>query len=435
MKIPMKSPEAPPELATLEGLFAGTGLVAVEGRNFTGRTDLLRHFVGLSDHRGGPDAQHDRQGAFIGPEIYNALSGLALSVEDEIRLHAETSRSSLKVDHLLEMLGLEPLSARNPFDLSGGEQALTALAAALALEPKRLSLDCCFEQVDADMRDRILHLLCVEMRYATQVALADNRLQEYSLNPFRCVRTTPEPSSTGQHPVDLTPMKAPTQLPLSGVAPEIVLDGVRFSYQHGATPVVRDLSATLQPGNVYLLEGRNGSGKSTLAKILCGILRPQKGMLRADGDVFCPWREPGQVFAYHFQNPDLQLFCSSVNDELGAGPRALRTSAQLLDRGTHFWAEVFGLSRSMECHPLDLPFVGRKRVALAATLTMARRWLILDEPTLGQDDETSQALVDIIKKLTACHYGVVVISHSVDFRRQLAGRHLLLEGGILAERD
>lgn len=404
-------------------------LGAVEGRNFSGRSNLLREFVGLGSEPGDVLADRKSRCAFIGPEIYNALSGLARSVEEEIQFHYDRSRSSVDPQGLLEVLGLASLNDRNPFDISGGEQALTAIAAALAFAPDRLALDCCFEQVDEEMRERVLRLLRPGGAFHVQVAIADNRLGEFPPGATSRVRLLGEPGWAGQQ--SLGAVHLPPEIPAPPHSPTIRLDSVEFSYRSGAAPVLRDVSATLNPGRVYVLEGRNGSGKSTLAKILCGAARPRRGRIYQDGRLCEPWREPGRVFAYHFQNPDLQLFATTVKKEIEAGPRSLRAAPDGIRRSVAVWAESFGLRGALDFHPLDLPFVARKRVALAATLAMDRPWLVLDEPTLGQDDETSDTLLALVRGLTDLGYGVIVITHSVRFRRQVGGQRLTLEGGAL----
>lgn len=427
----MGNPRIPPAESEVEQLLPAQGLTAVGGRNFSGRTERLRQFVGLGT-ASSLDKHHPGRCAFIGPEIYNALSGLALSVEDEIRLHFHESESPINQDSLIETMGLAPMRARNPFELSGGEQALTALAAGLALFPKRLSLDCCFEQVDAHMRQRVLDLLRPWSEHGTGVAIADNRLVEYAPGSFHRVATLKKRTDSETGSPELTPVRAPAEV-ADVSAPAITLRGIQFSYRRRGTAVLRDLSLSLEPGNIYLVDGKNGSGKSTLAKILCGAIRPQHGIVLADGKPYSPWREPGRVFAYHFQNPDLQLFCSTVEDELLAGPKALGVNSTPMEVSARRWANVFGLSPALKSHPLDMPFVGRKRVAMAATLTMERPWVILDEPTLGQDDKTSETLAVIIGQLAARGHGVLVISHSANFRRRLGGHRLLIEEGVVAE--
>lgn len=408
-------------------------LTAVRGRNFSGRTSVLRNFVGLGEGAASARDRGDGRDAYVGPEIYNALSGLVTSVEDEVRLHLERSRSSFDFDSLLDALGLTPVRSRNPFELSGGEQALTALAASLAFAPNCLALDCCFEQIDQDKREVVIEHLLRAVRSGTRAMIADNRLAEFSPDVFA---TVVSPDATRQHSEDwvaVGPVVSPMSLSDLRRAPSIRLDGIRYSYRGAASPVLLDISTTLEPGRVYLLDGANGSGKSTLAKLLAGVLRPQSGAMSLNGATFQPWREPGSVFAYHFQNPDLQLFSTTVRAEVEAGPRALRLSSDTIERAARVWENAFGLDGALDWHPLDLPFVCRKRVALAATFAMVRPWLILDEPTLGQDDETSETIRKMIGLLADQGCGVLVISHSVGFRERLASHRLVLKRGQLIE--
>ena len=89
---------------------------------------------------------------------------------------------------------------------------------------------------------------------------------------------------------------------------------------------------------------------------------------------------------------------------------------------------AFGLQQVAEQHPLDLPFVLRKRVALASTLAMLRPWIILDEPTLGQDDKSTVGVATLVSALCSLGYGVIIITHCASLRSSLAPS-LRLEAG------
>jgi energy-coupling factor transport system ATP-binding protein len=165
--------------------------------------------------------------------------------------------------------------------------------------------------------------------------------------------------------------------------------------------------------------GKNGVGKSTLAKLLCGVLRPDTGRIMLGNQLYDAWVKPGQYIAYHFQNPDLQLFSTRLDEEIIAGPRAQGHNEEIIRQRQDALSKAFGLSRIMDEHPLSLPFVIRKRIALAATLAMGCPWVILDEPTVGQDDATVQVIAQIIEQMLAKGLGVIMISHSEWFRSLL----------------
>lgn len=391
-------------------------ITCIDGPNFSGRTSHLRRHVGLE-----PDGSRQRGGerdsaAYVGPEVYNCISGLGATVIDELRLY----RPGLDADFLSVLP--RRILGRNPFTLSGGEQATLAIAAAVGLGPRRLSLDCALEQIDDDLRAALLSWLPGQLPAESRTMLADNRLGEY---PQHLSQSTERLSAT-------LPTRPPrfghiAQAP-AGLAPrveahDIEMDGLGFGYPR-AEMLFRACSLKLTPGRVYSLRGPNGAGKSTLAKLMAGVLRPKSGRFRLGGVDFQPWRHPGHAVAYHFQNPDLQLFETSVRRELEAGAANRREDVRLV-------AGMFGLTEVMDTHPLDLPFSMRKRVALAATIAMRRPWTIIDEPTLGQDPAAAHEIGLIIGGIARSGGGVILISHSTRLHEQLADASIMIDGGVV----
>ncbi len=408
--------------------------MAVAGGNLSGRTHLLRCWTDLETWNGrdrAAGASDTTQSAYIGPEVYNSISGLATTVRQELLLHSPDALDENPVAALLEHLRLTPLFERNPFTLSGGEQTCLAVASALAMRPRKLAVDCPTEQLDFEIKLRLLKWMNNGESSSTVTAIADNRLAEYEEEFREIVRVAGNGSfGTSSRRLNFEPLIADGYIyELQSPACALALDEVEFRYGKGP-PVLREVSAYLEPG-LYLLDGRNGAGKTTLAKILCGVLKPSAGRVLVDRRAVRPWKQPGRVVAYHFQNPDLQLFSTSVQEEIIAGPRAYGLGVEECTRQADAVLAAFGLLRIRAEHPLDLPFVIRKRVALAATLAMGRPWTILDEPTLGQDDATSETLARMIANLLARGAGVILITHSQWFRRRLAAKILRLEGGVI----
>lgn len=410
--------------------------VAVDGSNFSGRTDLLREFTGLEDLEktkldlGILDGQPS---TYIGPEVYNSISGLASTVREELRLHAGCAPERSAISGLIEDLGLKLMYERNPFTLSGGEQACLTITSALALKPAALGIDCALEQIDTVLKDRILDYLRTDLHPKTLTLLADNQLEDCGI--FSSVLKMSEDYSpkTPSFPLRFDPINADSVLPIEPTKPcRLSLNSVSFRYA-GSSSVLRNASLQIEPGKLYLLEGRNGAGKSTLSKLLCGVLRQDSGQIFADQRQIQPWKQPGQIVAYHFQNPDLQLFSTSVEEEIKAGLQAARVNKNEGVRRGDAVMSAFGLSHLRKEHPLDLPFVIRKRVALAATIAMGCPWLILDEPTLGQDKSSSEAIAKIITDLLAVGTGIMIISHSLRFKQSLPAKLLLLEDGLIKQ--
>jgi len=388
----------------------GPSVTVVEGANFSGRTAFLRT---LSRTNGS---------IYLGPEIYNYLSGLSLTVQDEMELSPASHEVSTSI---IDSLAIRHLLSRNPLTLSGGEQTSVVVAAALASCPTTLSVDCSLEQLDASRKSRIIQALGHHSSLVGASLIADNRLEELpEMNALK--KVTPN-ASVIENAFDVRPVTPVHKIDRHFHGCTVQVAALNFCYQR-EIPVLKDCSFTLEPG-VYLLTGKNGAGKSTLSRILAGLLKPLNPCIVVNGAPRALWQEEGSIFCYHYQNPDAQLFATSVGEELALAPNEFRlsNSTELVSD----MAECFGLSGILHEHPLDLPFVLRKRVALAACFTSGRPWIILDEPTLGQDNSTCRSLAETIKKLVQKQVGFLIISHSGFFVDLLPSRMLHLRDGTI----
>jgi energy-coupling factor transport system ATP-binding protein len=411
-----------------------TGIVLLRGGNFSGRTDELRRRSGLD----APDETLSTSGVYVRPEIYNSLSGLATTVDDELRLHSPEGKILDDVLRFWRKSGHSSIADQNPNVLSGGEQALVAVMAALCLDARVLAFDSTFEQMSPELRRYVLDELGRVFGARAECLVADNRIAEYL--DAAAIRTIVDcgisreiAKDSGTREQYFAAVAAPPEFNPDGI-PAILrpmrscslgVENVNFHYD-AKRPVLSDVSFALAP-DLYALEGANGAGKTTLARILSGVLRPASGQIRAGDEPVDVWQHPGQLVAYHFQNPDVQLFATRVDDEIGASVRAREDRLSVVGAIQH----LFGLESVRTRHPLDLPFVLRKRVALAATVAMLRPWMIVDEPTLGQDDDAMIAIASILHELRDRGMGVIVISHSTSFKTRLAAKSLRLADGRL----
>ena len=390
-------------------------VLAIDGPNFSGRSDLLRRFCRLtSDGR-----------MYLGPEIYFALSGLTTSVRQELELHAGGALEFCDCRELFETLNLTKLFDQHPATLSGGEQTCLCVLCTMILKPKIIAADCALEQLDSHKLKTVLSLLEGKSGPTNGTVITDNRLDEWNdgIQTVAIADLCPDPSRYPPVP-PLDPSQMEHLGPVS--APMIEFRNVTASYRKGSA-VLSGVSMTLQPGRVYTLRGQNGAGKSTLAKILCGVLRPAEGQILVDNVPSELWQNPGRVAGYHLQNPDVGLFEATVSAELGYKPGSASAPAVAAIRN------AFGLEKFAGSNPLALPFPVRKRVSLAATIARLPPWIILDEPTLGADAATIDALARIVRVLAAKQHGVIVISHSVELLEMLPGHELKIEEGRVSQ--
>lgn len=352
-------------------------LHVLQGPNFSGRSHRIREWVGLPDSLG--EAKY-LGNAFIGPDAADGFSGISPTVGAEIELMAADSPAAFQAKQAMEMLGFGYCLDQNPFTLSGGEQIVAGIIVATAARPQRLGIDCALEQLSSKTRTDLLQYL---QEQDGDLMIADNRLDEWYSGPSEVLDN------------DHIEKVENTDPPKTDNAfQQIELVDLSFAYIKGQ-PILKNFNLKVERGKQYILNGPNGSGKTTLAKILCGLLKPNSGEIRIEGRAVRPWRNPGKYVGYSFQNPDYQLFATSVG-------RQLRYCTQ--DEALVRW---FGLENAIDTHPLDLPFVLKKRVALASTINKKNSCMVIDEPTLAQDRKNALKAKAVLNGLSG-----IVISHS-----------------------
>ncbi len=213
--------------------------------------------------------------------------------------------------------------------------------------------------------------------------------------------------------------------------------GLHFTYPDG-TAALRGIDAAFDRGEFVALIGQNGSGKTTFAKCLAGLLRPGKGEVSLNNESLRRLKR-GELAArvgYVFQNPDHQLFNSSVEREISSGPKNLGLPAKEVEERVAVAAETAGIKRDLFGeHPFFLSKGLRQRVAIASILAMRPETIIVDEPTTGQDHRQSLAVMDFLVRLNReNHHTIMIITHDMYIVAAYAGRALLFkDGGILAD--
>ncbi|NCC26680.1 MAG: ABC transporter ATP-binding protein [Gammaproteobacteria bacterium] len=212
--------------------------------------------------------------------------------------------------------------------------------------------------------------------------------------------------------------------------PLFELSGLRFAYP-GQAPVLLDVSLGLNAGERIALTGPNGSGKSTLLHIMVGLLRPQAGTVVAFG---APRRkeqdfhEVRQRAGLVFQDPDDQLFCPTVAEDIAFGPLNLgKSKTEVLDLVDRTLDRLqLSHLRDRVTHKLS---GGEKRlVGLATVLAMEPDVLLLDEPTNALDEATRARLVAI---LNALPQALIVVSHDARFRRKVTSHQYRIRDGVI----
>lgn len=184
------------------------------------------------------------------------------------------------------------------------------------------------------------------------------------------------------------------------------------------------------------LIGPNGCGKTTLAKHLNGLLKPTAGRVLVAGTDTRAARvsELARLVGYCFQNPDHQIFCPTVREELAFGPTALGLRQDEVRERVQAEMAAFGLTELAERPPAVLSPGLRRRVALASVLTTHPRLLILDEPGVGLDAREQDEVFTRVDAYNRAGNAVLLISHDMNSVARRSSRCLLMaEGRVIAD--
>jgi len=219
-------------------------------------------------------------------------------------------------------------------------------------------------------------------------------------------------------------------------APSAVVEVDRLSYRYpSGQQALCDVSLTLHKGEILGLVGPSGAGKSTLLLHLNGLLPPRLDNGAADGAAVrvagLPMqtehlREIRRLVGFLFQDPDDQLFCPTVAEDVAFGPLNLGLdAAEVAQRVTDSLSAV-GLADYGPRSTLQLSVGERKRVCLAGVLACHPALLALDEPFSNLDPRARRGLVEILRGFDG---GRIMATHDLDMVVELCDRVIVLDEG------
>jgi energy-coupling factor transporter ATP-binding protein EcfA2 len=386
--------------------------------------------------------------AFVFANPSTQLTELGETVEEEVAVGPENQALAstairARVDAALAHANATALALRIPRELSGGELQRVALASALALEAPLLVLDEPTAQLDPDaaaeladavraLRNRGVAVLIVEQNLELLASLADRVIV---LADGAVLATGAPRDVLGRDPpLDArlgslrTPHDPLPERERAEHAPLLTIEGVSAGY--GDREVLRDLSLTIGAGEVVAWTGRNGAGKSTLARTIMGLVEARTGRIRSgQRDITAlPVHERARMVSLVFQDPRRQLFSRTVLEEAMFGPRTLGLSrATALAQAREALAVVDLQAREAE-HPGDLAPQLQRRLAIASALASRPQFLMLDEPTAGQDAE-GRALIRAALELQRSRGAAAVITHDLGFAQDACDHNVTISHG------
>jgi cobalt ECF transporter T component CbiQ len=223
---------------------------------------------------------------------------------------------------------------------------------------------------------------------------------------------------------DITPIYG------NGSAPVLACTDVSHSYAD--TRSLKRVSLTVQRGEVVVLCGPNGAGKSTLLRLFAGILSPDSGDIRLCGRKLDRGsrKEAFRKAGILFQDPNDQVFCTHVREDIAYGPTNLGFGAAEVDRLVSTAMELMEISH-LSTRPIHKLSHGElRRVGLAGVLAMQPPLILLDEPTSSLDPASAQHFISLIRHLNSHHgYTLIIVTHDINIASMIATRVVILNNG------
>jgi cobalt/nickel transport system ATP-binding protein len=185
--------------------------------------------------------------------------------------------------------------------------------------------------------------------------------------------------------------------------------------------------------------GANGSGKSTLLRLLDGLYFPSAGELRYRGSALTEEVFDQESFAFQFrrdvalvfQNPDVQLFCPSVYEEIAFGPLQLKWPKEMIRARVAETLELLKIEHLAERIPHQLSGGEKKKVALASALILDPKVILLDEPAAALDPRSQMQIIDFLIEWGSRSKTIVTATHDLHTLEDIADKCVVFEQGTI----
>ncbi|MEI7473894.1 MAG: ABC transporter ATP-binding protein [bacterium] len=210
-------------------------------------------------------------------------------------------------------------------------------------------------------------------------------------------------------------------------------ENVSFNY-FKEKPIFNNLNFEINVSDKVSILGPNGAGKSTLLNLLNGLVFPTSGKVICGGMELnkvnlAKWNNNHQFrrkCAYVFQNPEVQLLCPTVREELAFGLDQLGIDKANIVNFVDLTAKKFNIEKLLDSHPYNLSIGQKKLVGLASVLILNTGIILFDEPTTSLDLKTKKLIVDVLEKLKNSDKTIIISTHDLDIAEQTSNKTILL---------
>ncbi len=207
----------------------------------------------------------------------------------------------------------------------------------------------------------------------------------------------------------------------------ISIKNMTFNYSQQDS-LLKNINLDVLPGEKVGIIGPNGSGKTTLFLLLSGILAPNSGTLSILDSVVKA-KEFNPNIGFVFQNPDHQLFCPTVSDDLAFGLLNLGYSKEKTQELVNQYLKDLKMLDLSERPPHNLSGGEKRMISIGGVLIMNPKVVILDEPESSLDSRARRQLINFLKQTKET---LLIASHDLEFLLETCERTIILDNGVIA---
>ncbi|WP_400245842.1 ABC transporter ATP-binding protein [Niallia sp. JL1B1071] len=417
---------------------------------------------------------------------------IGLTVGEDIAFALENNQVSSKlmqekVVTAASLVGMEQYLDASIHQLSGGQKQRVALAGVLIEEVDILLFDEPLANLDPVAGKQAMHLIAdIHKRHNNTIIIIEHRLEEVleadvdrillidhgtliaDLSPQQLLASSllddhrlrkplyikllqdagvRLPDHIPIHPLSMIPMKEYRQKVINWFQgrrrelqrkkqPTLLeVNKLSFTYPNQESGI-KNLSFSLEKGEMVSIVGKNGAGKSTLAKLINGFEVPKEGSLFLNGmDITnLTIKEKGQKIGFVLQNPNHMISKHFIKDEVSLGLINQGMDPSEIEKRVEEALKICGLLPYRKWPISALSYGQKKRVTIASILVLKPEILILDEPTAGQDLYHYTEIMDFLLELNRTGISMMIITHDMHLIQEYTSRTMVLaDGEIIAD--
>ncbi|WP_373484645.1 ABC transporter ATP-binding protein [Acetobacterium malicum] len=346
-----------------------------------------------------------------------------------------------RVNEIMDFLGIRAFLDRTTDALSGGQAQKVVLGSILAMKTPILLLDQPTAELDPKTSSELYrHLgqLNREKKVTTLVVMDKSGavlkdahrvlvMEAGMVKDFLPVAEYQQKYGVRKNSRQAEPIQVDENTDV------IKLTGASHTYKGGVTGC-QPLNFSLKKGDFTAVIGQNGSGKSTMLKLIEGLVKPSTGSVELFGTPMTK-KNVGELrrqIGFLFQNPDDQIFCSSVKDEISYVLKNKNLNEQAQERKIQEILALIGLEGLEEMHPQRLSRGQRQLLALGSVVINDPELIIADEPTSGLNASQSQVVMEKLARLSRQGVSILLVTHDLAEARDFANRVVVMHNHQLA---